>query len=78
MLQLKPGLFVLHVAPPWDSAPFERCFADEPSAAEVEADVQAGLALGLQATPACNIGGKLLASAQPVGTFVEVLEGERR
>lgn len=57
-----------------ERATLEQCVAAEPSAAEVEADFQEGLALGLQGTPAFIINGKLLSGAQSIEIFDQVLE----
>jgi protein-disulfide isomerase len=48
---------------------FEECVAEDRYAAEVEADLNAGAALGISGTPTFVINGQLLVGAQPVDAF---------
>lgn len=57
-------------------AKFEECLESGRTRAGIAADVVEGNRLGLTGTPAFLINGRLLAGAQPIDNFVEVIEQE--
>lgn len=59
-----------------DLAKFEECLESGRTRAGIEADVAEGQRLGLTGTPAFLINGRLLAGAQPIDNFVEVIDQE--
>jgi len=52
------------------------CRADPARAAEVQADMEAGAALGVTGTPAFFVNGVFLAGAMPYETFKQIIDGE--
>lgn len=59
-----------------DLAKFEECLASGRTRAAIAADVAEGNRLGLTGTPAFMINGRLLSGAQPIETFIEVIDQE--
>ncbi len=57
-----------------DSVAFTACTVDPKTAAEVEADFQAGQLLGVEGTPATFINGALIPGAYPYETYKEAIE----
>jgi protein-disulfide isomerase len=55
---------------------FERCFSSGTHAAAVQKDVDEGIRVGVTGTPAFFINGQLLSGAQPLESFVRVIDGE--
>ena len=59
-----------------DMANFEQCLATGRFVAAVEKDVAEGKRAGVTGTPAFYINGRMLAGAQPIESFVELIEEE--
>jgi len=59
-----------------DLPSFERCLSSGTPEAAVQKDVDEGIRLGVTGTPAFFINGHLLSGAQPLESFVRVIEGE--
>jgi protein-disulfide isomerase len=59
-----------------DSATFYECLDSGKTAAQVQANVQAGQELGISGTPAFFINGRLVGGAQPFERFQEVIDEE--
>jgi protein-disulfide isomerase len=55
---------------------FERCLASGTHAASVQKSINEGIRLGVTGTPAFFINGELLSGAQPLESFVRVIERE--
>ena len=55
---------------------FERCLASGRQAPAVQRDLNEGARLGVTGTPAFFINGRLLSGAQPLESFVRVIEEE--
>lgn len=55
---------------------FAGCLDSGRRAAEVQADIQAGVAAGVTGTPAFFLNGRFLNGAQPIQAFVEAIEDE--
>jgi protein-disulfide isomerase len=55
---------------------FVQCMSEERFAVKVEADLEAGRAVGLSGTPAFFVNGLLLSGARPVEDFVRVIDEE--
>ncbi|MBP7148488.1 MAG: thioredoxin domain-containing protein [Acidobacteria bacterium] len=59
-----------------DQAAFKQCLDSGKMAAEVQADLKAGQAVGVSGTPAFFINGRMLSGAQPVEQFAKVIDEE--
>ena len=59
-----------------DIASFEHCLASGTHAAAVQKSIDEGIRLGVTGTPAFFINGELLSGAQPLESFVRVIERE--
>jgi protein-disulfide isomerase len=59
-----------------DVPAFEQCLRSEKFQAAVQHDVEAGVHLGVDATPTFFINGRLLSGAQPLEGFVKVIDDE--
>jgi protein-disulfide isomerase len=59
-----------------DVPSFERCLSSGVHAAAVQKDVDEGIRLGVTGTPAFFVNGELLSGAQPLESFVRVIERE--
>ena len=59
-----------------DVGRFERCLADGGHKADIQHDVDEGVALGVNATPTFFINGRPLSGAQPLETFVRLIDDE--
>lgn len=59
-----------------DLPAFEQCVRSEKYQAAVQQDVDTGTRLGVNGTPAFFINGRLLSGAQPIESFVSVIEDE--
>jgi protein-disulfide isomerase len=59
-----------------DLPAFEQCLRSEKYQAAVQQDVEAGSRLGVNGTPAFFINGRELVGAQPLETFVSLIENE--
>lgn len=59
-----------------DLPAFEQCLRSEKYQAAVQQDVEAGTRLGVNGTPAFFINGRLLLGAQPLESFVSLIEDE--
>lgn len=57
-----------------DMTKFEACLRDGKYKDEVQKDLEAGMALGVNGTPALFINGTLLSGAQPLEAMVEIVE----
>jgi len=57
-----------------DAQRFQNCVASGKFQAQVESDLQAGIASGVSGTPAFYINGVLLNGSQPVSAFEEIIE----
>lgn len=55
---------------------FVQCMTEERFAVKVEADLEAGRAVGLSGTPAFFVNGLLLSGARPVEDFVQLIDSE--
>ena len=55
---------------------FERCLASGTHQAAVQKDVDDGIRAGVTGTPTFFINGRLLSGAQPLESFVRVIEEE--
>lgn len=55
---------------------FEKCLNSGKFTAAVEADVAEGQAIGVKSTPTFFVNGKLLAGAQPLEVFSEIIDAE--
>jgi protein-disulfide isomerase len=58
-----------------DVAVFEECLSSGQHAAAVQADLEQGIQLGVNGTPAFFLNGNFLSGAQPYEVFREVIEG---
>ena len=59
-----------------DAAKFDKCLDSGEHAADVQKSMQAGVAAGVNGTPAFFINGILISGAQPYEAFVEVIDAE--
>lgn len=59
-----------------DVASFERCLGSGTHAAAVQKDIEEGTRLGVTGTPAFFVNGEVLSGAQPLESFVRVIERE--
>jgi protein-disulfide isomerase len=59
-----------------DLTQFEACGQDPRVKAQVDADLEAGSAVGVSGTPAFFVNGVSLSGAQPVDAFVQIIERE--
>jgi protein-disulfide isomerase len=59
-----------------DVAAWDQCMAEQKFAAQVDADLEAGQAIGITGTPAFIINGRILTGARPIEEFVTVIESE--
>ncbi|NUQ38133.1 MAG: thioredoxin domain-containing protein [Caldilineales bacterium] len=59
-----------------DVAAFTACLDSEQFLAEIEADLEEGIAAGVQGTPGTFINGLFVSGAQPYEVFVQVIEAE--
>ena len=59
-----------------DVPSFERCLGSRTHTAAVQKDVEEGTRLGVTGTPAFFVNGELLSGAQPLESFVRVIERE--
>ncbi|MBL8188557.1 MAG: thioredoxin domain-containing protein [Acidobacteria bacterium] len=59
-----------------DAAGFESCLASSRVQTAIQKDVEEGIRLGLTGTPAFLVNGRLLSGAQPLESFIRVIEEE--
>ncbi len=59
-----------------DAAAFKACVDSGKYAAQVQADVDAGIAAGVSGTPSFIVNGQLLVGAQPYAVFKQVIDAE--
>lgn len=59
-----------------DLAAFEQCFSSGKYQAAVQKDVEDGTRAGVTGTPAFFINGRVLSGAQPLESFVQIIEDE--
>lgn len=59
-----------------DRAKFDACFAKDEFKAAIDADMAAGVAAGVNGTPAFFINGRMLDGAQPFEAFKEIIDEE--
>jgi len=59
-----------------DAAKFDSCVTSGKYKADVDADIQAGEAAGVNGTPAFFVNGRLLSGAQPFESFKRVIDEE--
>ena len=59
-----------------DTAKWETCLKDPKQKAEIAKDMQDGVAVGVQGTPATFINGQLISGAQPLAAFEQAIEAE--
>lgn len=57
-----------------DTVVFKSCFDNKTYAAEVEADREAGIAMGIEGTPATFINGELVPGAYPYATYKQAID----
>lgn len=59
-----------------DSGKFDKCLDDNKYIAQVEQDIQQGKDIGVKSTPTFYVNGMLVAGAQPVEIFSEIIDQE--
>ena len=59
-----------------DSTKFDKCLDDKKFLSQVEADIEQGKKLGVKSTPTFYVNGQLVAGAQPIEVFEEIIEEE--
>ncbi len=59
-----------------DQAAFDECLDSNKYAAEVQADIQAGVSYGVRGTPTFFVNGRPLVGAQPLNVFQQAIEAE--
>jgi len=59
-----------------DAASFDRCLANGQYKAVVQKDLDEGKKLGVTATPAFFINGRLIVGAQPLESFARIIDEE--
>ncbi len=59
-----------------DLAAFEQCLSSETYQAAVQKDLDEGMRAGVTGTPAFFINGRAVSGAQPLESFVQVIEEE--
>jgi protein-disulfide isomerase len=59
-----------------NAAPFDQCVTSGKYRAAVQKDIDEGTRLGVTGTPSFFINGRMLTGAQPIETFVGVIENE--
>lgn len=59
-----------------DETAFGTCLGSERHAAEVKADLDAGMRLGVSGTPTYFVNGRMITGARPFEAFVEIIDAE--
>ncbi len=61
-----------------DTALFEQCLASDAHVAKIEVDMAEAARLGINGTPGFLVNGRLISGAQPLETFVQIIDDELR